>query len=227
MPEDERAAQPQPFQIDFDKFVFEVNQLRASYRVVLDDLKTSLDMASSSNKQLSAFFERLLLIDLGTVGLSVTALTSFASKLDLTAFRKYAILFIVSCGWVLLLRSAFLCRAVMLQCVMANKSLLTRWEKATSDYHLQAISISTARIRRTVSGTLQVGETAVDMSSFLSELTDLSDPLTLQEAVTQFRAAINEDKNANLSKGVDAIAAMRTMQIGLVLLGIAAIMIFA
>jgi hypothetical protein len=57
------------------------DNFRSSMRSYMDSVTTSVEKATDVNKQFSAFHERLLLIDLGTIGLSVTALTSVASKI--------------------------------------------------------------------------------------------------------------------------------------------------
>src|ERR1035437_983702 len=95
-PPEENQDQQQPFLIDFEKIRMELDEFRASYRMFLDDSERSLNLASDANKQIAAFYERLLLVDLGTVGLSITALTSFTSKFSSPGFHKCTILILVS-----------------------------------------------------------------------------------------------------------------------------------
>ena len=227
-PPEENQDQQQPFLIDFEKFRMELDEFRASYRMFLDDSETSLNLASDANKQIAAFYERLLLVDLGTVGLSITALTSFTSKFSSPGFHKCTILILVSCGWILLLLSAFLCRAVMLQCISANKKLISEWIKITSDYHRQEISLAATRMARTMSGTLHIGNTTVDIPSFLADLTNLVNPATFEKAMGEFQSTLSpEGARKTISAGEQATSAIRLMQLGLALLGIAAVVLFA
>ena len=65
----------------------------------------ALDTALEANKQLSAFYERLLLLNTGTIGVSVSALLSFGSKAGSLGHAKYFIVVFVSLAWALLLLS--------------------------------------------------------------------------------------------------------------------------
>ena len=58
-------------------------------------------------KNLSAFYERLLLVDVGTIGLSVTALTSFLPRASGAYFPRGTFLWIVAPAWILVLLSIF------------------------------------------------------------------------------------------------------------------------
>jgi hypothetical protein len=60
---------PQPFIFDGAKFSQLYDNLRGSLHDYLDYISASFDKASDLHKQQIAFHERLLLIDMGTIGL--------------------------------------------------------------------------------------------------------------------------------------------------------------
>ena len=61
-------------------------------------------MRSDEIKQISAFHERLILVDLGILSVSITALLTLSPKLKVTdEFLHFLLIFLISSGWVLFL----------------------------------------------------------------------------------------------------------------------------
>ncbi|MGA8312149.1 MAG: hypothetical protein WB755_19105 [Terriglobales bacterium] len=79
------------------------NQFHTAYRQYIDDWSARVEKGSDINKQVSTFYERILFIDLGTLSLSVTAISTLASRISASVSVKHAFLWLVVPAWVLLL----------------------------------------------------------------------------------------------------------------------------
>ena len=226
MSEDVTADVPTPQPINFDEAKFSplFDNVRSSMRNNLDSFSTSIEKASDLNKQQSAFHERILLIDLGTIGLSVTALTSVASKVAMIGLRKYLVVVLVVIAWGLLLLSAFLCRSIMNDLLAANRKLYEAWRLTVFESHGSLISQDFLRLSSALTGTIQMEDKTVDAAAFL------------RNAATEMRSTFTEARRAHLEKtlqtggakesvstGRASQRAIQYMQWGLILLALAAI----
>jgi hypothetical protein len=215
---------PQPFTYDASKFDQLFGSLRSSMQGNLDALSTSFERASDLNKQLSAFHERLLLIDLGTIGLSVTALTSVASKVAMVGFRKYLIVVLVGLAWCLLLLSAFMCRAIMNDYLAANRKLYEEWRLTVFDSIHERISVDFQRLSLAFQGTIQSEDKTVDPAAVFN---DAAAAIRSQSAEAK-RAHLEKTLQTggakeSLSTGQSSLHAIHYMQYAMVLLALAAI----
>src|SRR4051812_36342269 len=120
MPEEQLAPQP-TVEIDRERFEVHLKEFRELHRFYIDDNKKSLDLATDANKQISAFFERIMFLALGTIGLSITTVTSFASRFSSPGFHKYTTIVALVAGWLLLFASSAASRSVILTTIIANK----------------------------------------------------------------------------------------------------------
>jgi hypothetical protein len=217
---------PEPLTYDAAKFSQLFDNLRSSMRRYVDSLSTAFDKASDLNKQQAAFHERLLLIDLGTIGLSVTALTSVASKVAMVGFRKYLVIVLVGLAWSLLLRSTFLCSAIMLGFLAANRKLYEEWGLTVSQSNGEHITMDFQRLSLGLKGTIQMEDKAVDIATLFNN------------AATEIRSAFTEAKRAHIEKtlktggateglstGQKSQLAIRYMQMALMLLALAAMIL--
>jgi hypothetical protein len=193
---------PQPFTYDAAKFEQLFDNLRSSMQGNLDTLSTSFERASDLNKQLSAFHERLLLIDLGTIGLSVTALTSVASKVAMVGFRKYLIVVLVGLAWCLLLLSAFMCRSIMNDYLAANRKLYEEWRLTIFESIHLRISVDFQRMCLAFKGTIQVEGKTVDPAAVFNE------------AAAAIRSQSAEAKRAHLEKTLQTGGAKESLSTG-------------
>ena len=204
MSEDVKADVPTPPPINFDaaKFSQLLDNLRSSMRRNQDSISTSFEKASDLNKQLSAFHERLLVIDLGTIGLSVTALTSVASKVAMVGFRKYLVIVLVGLAWCLLLMSAFLCRAIMNDYLAANRKLYEEWRLAVFESHGEHISQDMLRFSTALTGTIQMEDKTVDAATLF------------QNAATDIRSAFAEARREHVEKTLQTGGAKESLSTG-------------
>jgi hypothetical protein len=90
--------------------------------------------ASEFNKQIAAFHERLLLISLGTIGLSVTALTAYIPKIPSSVyFPRHIFVWLIAPAWMLLMVSTLLSVTVIAHTIVANRVLLVDLRKLVNN----------------------------------------------------------------------------------------------
>ena len=140
------------------------------HRQYVDAYGAVVDKSVDLNNQISLLHERLMLIALGTIGISLSALVSFGSKMSGNPVAKLTFVHYVAPGWVLLFVAAITSRNVMSFVVRINKVLirigLVTWMATTFDrlfYHLN-------RFAKTVSGTVTIESATQDVSTLLTEL---------------------------------------------------------
>jgi hypothetical protein len=76
---------PEP---DFDKTPENFHRAEERHRTFLADLTTGLDKGLDLNKTIASYFERLMLLALGSLAFSITVITSIAPKVQARAFQK-------------------------------------------------------------------------------------------------------------------------------------------
>jgi hypothetical protein len=115
----------------------------------------------------------------------------------------------------------------MLKCVAANKSFVSSWRSLASEFHRQAISVAALKMSLSVNGTIVSGTNHYDISKFFTELGQLMDPKTMDEKLADFNQAIANTATTTTPSSNDALRALRFMHLGLLDLGLVAILLFA
>src|SRR4029077_18963565 len=193
------------------------------YRLYITDAGMVVDKVTEFHKQISSFHERLLLVALGTVGISVSALISLVPKIPTTPATKLTFVFCVAPAWILLLISALTSRNVMAYTLRINRALLEDWSKRVDGYHVQRVVQSLTKLANAVSGTVNVGSNAQDVSASLLEARkNVQEAMEKQKDIS-LPSFISFD--ANHMKWQSKIAVW-AMQLALVLLCVAAIRLF-
>ena len=211
-------------QIDPEAFQTVASDFRLSYRMFLDDCKALLDSVSEANKQVATFYERLMLIALGTIGLSVTALASYLPKSSFIGISRYIAIALVSAAWFLLLSSSSLCRLIIVDSIKANKSLIEEWQRQISNFHRQALGMSASRMSSAATGFVRVGDSLVDVTSIFSMISNLVNPKTLQDKIEEFKKVMNKENIDSQPAAVkNAAKAIWRLRLGLIMLAIVAI----
>jgi hypothetical protein len=228
MPTDETSqSEVETFSFNQEQFRIEIEELFSAHRTFLDDTKTSIQIATDANKQISSFFERIMLLDLGAIGLSITALTSVGGKLGNVPHRNVVVT-LAAVGWLLLFGSSLLCRTVMLGCIHANKRFSGQWIESTAAYHRPMIELIVSRVSRTFQGSVRVADKTVDPAAVLKALfsviqtKEFPDPETTTK---KLQALLANDNASSKASGKMGMAAMVCMQFGFVSLGLAAIVL--
>jgi hypothetical protein len=214
-------ADASPFTLDQARLDFLFGNMRKS----LDDWASvttkALDTALDVNKQLSAFYERLLLLNIGMIGVSVSALLSFGSRAGALGHAKYFIVVFVALAWALLLLSIVLCRRIMMHIITANKKLYTSWYSNALDFNGSVISSDAARVATAMKGTIDVDGVQVDPTARFNELAQM-----MREKFEEARAVVASGGPQNIDVTTAAGEGKRAiiyMQYALLLMGVAAI----
>ena len=192
-------------------------------RQYVDDFFAIVQSGSEFNKQIAAFHERLLLVSLGTIGLSVTALTSFIPRIPATGFPKHVFLSLIVPAWVSLLISAILSMAAIGHTIVANATSHSNLDKLVQTYTLRQAVVPLRKLAGILSGTIKIGSENRDVSGLFSELAEHVEK-DLHEKDFDL-AAKKSAHNQGLVKSMSQFA-MFTLQAGLIMLCISAIKLF-
>jgi hypothetical protein len=112
MSEDQPVSQ-QTVTVDQSRMDALYCNLQTSFRNWLSQSSTALDKATDLNKQIFLFYERILLIDTGTLGVSVSVILSSNRHLSELGHAKVVVLVTVILGWMFLLFSILYCRSLL------------------------------------------------------------------------------------------------------------------
>ncbi len=227
MTTDAPEAQERPLISDPEKMSRYVDHLRESFWNYMDLSLKSMEKGSELNKQLSALYERIMLINYGTIGLSVSALTAITGKVTLHHGIEVSVISIVAVGWVLLILSAFLCRSLMHYYVAANKCLFCEWQLFSSQMTASQVAFDLQRLSIPLNGFIEIEGKRVDTQVYWKDCAD------------QVRATLGE-KNPHYLKLIEAVSDLQKtapttssvtihmMQFGMLCLAIAAfLLVFA
>jgi hypothetical protein len=193
------------------------------YRLYVQHLGTVADKAIDLNKDIAAFHERLLLVNIGTIGISLSALISLGGRIAGNLTARHILVWYVAPAWVLLFLSVGLCRNVMAFALRINKAILTDWMKRLESYHLQQVARSVTKLSAALHGTVTIGSTPQNVSTIFADLAK-----ALQEQVANDQQALLAavTKADALQLKWQSRAAGWVMLIALILLCAAAIKLF-
>jgi hypothetical protein len=174
--------------------------------------------AVEQNKHISAFQERLLLLALGTVGLSVTALVSLSTKFE-TPVARSAFTHFVAPAWVLLLVSSWASRNAMAYLIRLNNAILKNVERETRRCDVNRMKRALTRMEGAAKGKIVVEDKVQDISAVLRDAVK-----SLEEMTSDNHEALKSETEAD-SKRLRRVSRIGVwaFQLGLVLLCIAAI----
>jgi hypothetical protein len=202
------------------------NQFHIAYRQYIDDWSVRVEKASDINKQVSTFYERILFIDLGTLSLSVTAISTLASRISASVSVKHTFLWLVVPAWILLLFSTFACRHAMATILTLNRSIYDEWFNLTLTYNLQAVSRYLGQLAGVLNGTVRVADADVNFGELFKNFADMTQKIVSDDDKSKLKAAVE----GAVAKGADLKfiggGAVLSMQVALTLLGIAAVRLF-
>jgi hypothetical protein len=228
MPDDqERAPTSAPFSFDAEKFSKLYDNLRGSFRTYVEDSTIATEKMTGMNKEIGAFHERLMLLDLGTIGLSVSALISFVSKFTLMGFHKHVVIALASGAWCLLLISAICCRSVTTKCLAANRKLLHDWMFGVSDMNGAAIVADMHRLSDAFIGVATVNDATFDPKAIFAQLAIDSKAKFDEAKLDYLNKCVSNLSIDTKAVGRAGMWAILLMQLALLLLGVTAVALFA
>ncbi|HWF37195.1 MAG TPA: hypothetical protein VG322_01665 [Candidatus Acidoferrales bacterium] len=192
------------------------------YRQYLADIGLLSEKAIQFNSHVMSFYERMMLVSIGTIGLSVTALTSIVSKTTLSPYSRHIFVSLIAPAWILLLLSAILARITMAHLIVANKSVYDDWHNAVNSHNLNLISVTLTRLSGALSGKVEIEQTEKDVSVLFRDSAQ-----ELRKLISDQQKAHNDKKKPNvmIPARMGQIAGL-SMTLGLVFLGISAIRLF-
>jgi hypothetical protein len=193
----------------------------------LDRINDQVGKAIDVTKQLSTFHERLLLICLGTIGFSVTAITTLGSSTKFAGsnFPRHTVTCYVIPAWISLLLCIIISNGIMRQVVELNRSILEQWYQLTSQFTFNVGTTALTRLSTTIRGTVAVGTETKDVSehmrSLAAQLKALADKAKPDQFEKLLKIAWGKDKTLNHYSSVAVVLFIA----GVALLGIAAVKI--
>jgi len=213
MPEDQPVPQ-NTVTLDQSRMDALYCNLQTSFRNWISELSKALDKATDLNKQVFLFYERILLIDTGTLGVSVSVTLSSTGHLSELGHIKVAVVITVILGWMFLLFSILYCRLAITYSMNANRDLFHHWRNESDKLNSLVMGSDIQRIASTFKGNLVVEGKEVDIAEMIKDL----------GGQMKTKIAEVEEGKADLSDSQrHGRWAISCMQIGLILLGIAAV----
>jgi hypothetical protein len=198
-------------------------EFRERHGQYIDHLAKAVDKGFDLNKQVSSFHERLILISLGTIGLSLTALTSFIPKIPGATFPMHTFVWYIVPAWILLFVSITYSRAVMGSLVLANSVLLEDWKTSADTYNIKQMWICLLKLSSTAQGTVKTGDKERSASAMFAEMADRVNKCVPEVDRVKIKSA-TEQLVSRIK--IQSTIAVTSMQIGMILLCISAITLF-
>lgn len=215
-----------PFAYDREKFERRVDELFNSFRVYREDSTVALDKATDANRDLASFNEKLMLLSLGTIGLSVSALISFVTKFALSGTHKVLVITLASAAWGMLLVAAILFRRLVSECMAANQKILFEWLNAMKEYNGSSISFRGRRVGLAFSGTAIYNDEIYDPKAMFDKLSDDTAALFASPEAEHFKNMLSQIKVSPKEAGIASWIANMLCQVALLLLAATAVVLF-
>jgi hypothetical protein len=198
-------------------FFKEFREVRRSH---LENAKSILENCFKVNQAGASFYEKLILLDGGTIALSLSLLGAHAPGSHIS---KAALYWFVCPAWVLLLLSIYCCWHRITQFHNTNKTLVQQFVALSSAYYLHYLGTLTTRFSRLAQGEIRIETEKHDFSAFMSDLaTGLRK--TGDEENTRFAALVKE-ASENDGKSRAARLAILATQLAFILLCVFAVKI--
>jgi len=151
-----------------------VQAIRDLYREMREARRSRLEWASSIlersmrlNENGASFYEKWMLLDAGTIALSVTFLGGLLSHTPGGHLPTQPILCLVCPAWALLLTSIYCCWMSIASFHKFNKLLLEGFCAVLSDYELQYLGILMERASGALQGEIKLETEQIDFSKLL------------------------------------------------------------
>jgi hypothetical protein len=196
-------------------------QFHEGYRYYIDQNEAMTDKAFEINKQIISLYERLLLISVGTIGLSITAFITLAGKFGPHISRRPFVL-LISLAWASLFVSAIAFSAAITHTIIQNSTLFQHWTKLLEAYHSQMFGSSVGKLSNVLSGNIQIEGQDHDVKKLFAKLSgELREAgnSSMQERLKMLNVGSVKDSPVRKLAIVGTLA----MQVGFILLCIAAI----
>jgi len=198
-----------------------IEHLQQGYGEYLKALGGVYDRAASLNKEVCSFNERMMLVALGILGISITSIISQSSKFSASPLARNVLVYYVVPAWILLALSVLTCRNAMVLALRANRVIYVELNTKMNNHHTQQMVLSLKKLSNAVSGNITHDSKIQPLSAVVSELETQSLTMLKEEANRPGLEAVTQQdtKNLRIQSGI----AIWTLQISFALLCIAAI----
>ena len=184
-------------------------------------LKDQLDIALDFNKTSSSFFEKLMLIDIGTIGLSITTITATSAKIQMPIFPKSLFVWLIIVSWLKQLLSTFGCWSLMSASLSSSRKLLRKWTEIGLQMDAKRILLNANIV--TSNPNFDVAAARESSERIQAAVSVAEAILHGDEEVTKFQEEIKKVTGQDVVITHSGTFAMLGMRLGLVCLGAAAI----
>jgi hypothetical protein len=203
---------------DFVRGVAEMRRAR------LENFRAVVEQCIKVNENGASYYEKLLLLDGGTIALSLTLLGALATRTPGAHVPRIAFFCCVCPAWVLLLASIFCCRSLMASFHNINRNLVEQVSLMHSSDLAVELSQLSAKLSKNLQGEIRVETETHDISWFFGGLSSL-----LNKEAEEGRNKINEltQRAAKVEIRKAAKVATGSTSFALMLLCIFAVKVFA
>jgi hypothetical protein len=200
--------------IDFSR---QFMDLRLSH---LSNASSILERSFKVNDSAAAFYEKVILFDGATIGLSLSFLASFVAHTSSSHVPRHPFLWFLCPAWVLLLVSIYCCSMRVAGYHNINNSLLRHFSALSSQYYYQHFGIITNRLSTQLKAGLNVK--GKDLREVFSDVA-ASWMTTAELEGKQISDLLAETETADKKSGYLARAGVMATTIALVLFCIFAV----
>jgi hypothetical protein len=203
---------------DFVRGVAEMRRAR------LENVSAVAEQCIKINENGASYYEKLLLLDGGTIALSLTLLGALATRTPGEHVPRIAFFCCVCPAWVLLLTSIFCCRSLMASFHNINRNLVEQVSlKHSSDLAVELSHLS-AKLSKNLQGEIRLETETYDISWFFGGLSSL-----LSKEAAEGQKKINEltQRAAKVEMRRAAKIATRSTYLALILLCFFGVKVFA
>jgi hypothetical protein len=150
-----------------------MREFRDAQRSGIDLSLSLLDRSTRIHENAASYYEKLILVDGGTIALSLSLLGALMTRSAGGHVPRQAFEYLVCPAWILLLLSIVLCQRCILAFHNTNVALYRKVAVASQAYENQYQSVLIARFSRLIEGEIRLGEDVHDATKIFSQLSDV------------------------------------------------------
>jgi hypothetical protein len=199
-----------------------VREFEEHSRYVVESAAAGVERIFRVHEHGAGFYEKLILLDGGTIALSLSLLGSLLSHSPGVHLPKTSFLWLVCPAWGLLLISVYCSWIRIISFQNINVSLAKQVSAQSSDFNLQMLGRIATRMSKAVKGEIRLGEDHLDLNAALAQIaTSTADAAREQQRQVQ-KLIDQANREANRTK-IYARVALICTEVGILLLCVFAV----
>jgi hypothetical protein len=204
-----------------EDFVRSVGEMR---RARFDNFRAVVEQCIKINENGASYFEKLLLLDGGTIALSLTLLGALATRTPGGHVPRIPFFWCVCPAWILLLASINCCRSLMASFHSINRNLVEQVSLMHSSNLALDLGHLSTKLSKNLQGEIRLETETYDISWLFGGMSSL-----LSKEAAEARNKINEltQLGAKVETKTAAKIATASTSVALILLCIFAVRVFA